>query len=484
MCEIYVPPQEEMPAQHRFSPSAHFGVGTPLTPVGVVVRLLNIARRPGPMERIQMPDWITRKRNGESLAEEEISALIRAYTLGEIPDSQMAAWLMAVFFQGMNAQETLALTRCMVDSGLRLDLSGLGCPRADKHSTGGVGDKTSLVLAPLVAAAGVAVPMISGRTLGFTGGTLNKLESIPGFRVDLTVPEFQRVLEKVGCAMIGQTAELAPADRKIYALRDATSTVECIPLIVASILSKKLVEDLDALVLDVKFGSGAFMPSAEKAAELAGKLVEVANSFGTRTCALLTDMNQPLGAAIGNALEVSEAIEALQGGGPADFVGLCEDLATYMVVLALPQEDPEKVRQRISKLMSSGKALEYFGRMVEAQGGDPRIVDHADLLPRSRHQHVVRAASPGYLAEAGARGLAIASMNIGAALNDPAVGLVVHKKVADLVEKGEPLCTIHYNKEALLSQVLPSVEMSFRIRQEKVQPPALVAGIIGAKPGK
>jgi pyrimidine-nucleoside phosphorylase len=434
------------------------------------------------MEKSQMTERIAKKRNGNGLSGDEISELIRAYTVGETPDSQMASWLMAVFFQGMDSRETLALTRSMVDSGLRLDLSGLGIPRADKHSTGGVGDKTSLVLAPLVAAAGVAVPMISGRTLGFTGGTLNKLESIPGFRVDLTIPEFVKVLEKVGCAMIGQTAELAPADRKIYALRDLTATVECIPLIVASILSKKLVEDLDALVLDVKFGNGAFMPTVEKASELAENLVEVANSVGTKTCALLTDMNQPLGFAIGNALEVAESIDTLKGNGPADFRDLCVELAASMVALADPERSMETARDQVAALLRSGKALEVFGRMVEAQGGDPRIVDREDRLPRSSGQFIVRAARSGCLARAEARQLAIASMKAGAALNDPAAGIVVHKKVADWVDLQAPLCTIHYNREDLLAETLVLAESAFQISETEVSPPTLVERIISGKP--
>jgi pyrimidine-nucleoside phosphorylase len=249
---------------------------------------------------------------------------------------------------------------------------------------------------------------------------------------------------------------------------------------VASILSKKLAEDLDALVLDVKFGNGAFMPSLEKAAELAGKLVEVANSFGTRTCALLTDMSQPLGFAIGNALEVSEAIATMKGNGPADFTRLCEDLGTYMLVLASPGETPARARARISRLLRSGEALQRFRRMVEAQGGDPRIVDREDLLPRSRDQHVVRARESGYLAEAHARRLAVGSMNAGAAHNDPSAGLVVHKKVADWVDQGEPLCTIHYSREDLLAPALASVEAAFQIRENRINPPALVAKIIGA----
>lgn len=387
----------------------------------------------------RMVDWIARKRNGERLAEEEIRSLITAYTHADIPDHQMAAWLMAVFFRGMDSRETLALTRCMLESGRRLDLSRLDRPAADKHSTGGVGDKTSLVLAPLAAEAGLAVPMISGRSLGFTGGTLDKLESIPGFRVDLSIEEFQGVLEKVRCAIVSQTEELVPADRKIYALRDATATIECLPLIVGSILSKKLAEDLDALVLDVKAGNGAFMTSIESASELAQSMVDVANAFGTRTCALITDMSQPLGFAVGNALEVAEAVETLKGKGPADFTQLCEELATQMVISAYPQESLSKVRADISRLLSSGRALQRFSRMVEAQGGDPRIADREDVLPHSQKKHTIVSRFTGYLAAVDARSLASVSMNLGAMkCADPGAGLVVHKKIGDRIESGEP----------------------------------------------
>jgi pyrimidine-nucleoside phosphorylase len=430
------------------------------------------------MPDTRMLDWISKKRNGETLAEQEISDLIQSYTRSDIPDHQMAAWLMAVFFRGMDSREMLALTRSMVESGLRLDLSKLGCPRADKHSTGGVGDKTSLVLAPLVAAAGVAVPMISGRSLGFTGGTLDKMESIPGLRVNLSVEELLRQLETVGCAIVGQTEELAPADRKIYALRDATATVECIPLIVASILSKKLAENLDALVLDVKVGNGAFMTSLEAASDLAQNLVAVANSFGTKTCAFLTDMSQPLGFAIGNSLEVTEAIETLKGGGPADFRHLCEYLATQMLLLALPGVTLPQARAKISRLLESGQAVERFRRMVEAQGGDPRIVDRDSLLPRSRNQHVVTARQTGFLAGVNARALGIASMNLAAGSKDPSTGLTVHRKIADRIEKGEPLCTVHYNEANVPAPILSQVESAFQIRNDKIKAPPLIKQII------
>jgi pyrimidine-nucleoside phosphorylase len=430
------------------------------------------------MPEERMLDWITRKRNGECLPEEEIGALIESYTRGGIPDHQMAAWLMAVFFRGMDSQETLALTRSMLQSGRRLDLSKMGRPRADKHSTGGVGDKTSLVLAPLAAEAGVAVPMISGRSLGFTGGTLDKLESIPGFRVNLSIEEFQGVVEKVGCAIVSQTEELVPADRKIYALRDATATIECVPLIVASILSKKLAEDLDALVLDVKVGKGAFMTSLETALPLAQSMVDVANGFGTRTCALITDMSQPLGFAIGNALEVAEAVETLKGGGPADFRQLCVELATQMVSSAASPDTPAKVREKISRLLSSGQALQRFSRMVEAQGGDPRIVDREDLLPHSAKRQAVVSQGTGYLAAVDVRSLAFASMSLGAGQRDPGAGMVVHKKIGDRIEKGEPLCTLHCGRSDLSAPLLSQVETAFDIQERKAEPPALIRQII------
>ncbi len=450
---------------------------------GIVPVSLYETTGPAYMSETNMVEWISRKRNGENLAEDEIGSLIRAYTSGNIPDYQMSAFLMAVFFRGMDPRETLALTRNMLESGIRLDLADLGCPRADKHSTGGIGDKTSLVVAPLAAAAGVAVPMISGRSLGFTGGTLDKLESIPGFRVSLSIGEFRRILETVGCAIVGQTEELVPADRKIYALRDATATVECIPLIVASILSKKLAEDLDALVLDVKVGNGAFMTSMEAASELAENLVDVANRFGARSCALLSDMSQPLGFAIGNAIEVEEAVETLKGGGPADFRTLCEELAAHMVRMASPGETLPRARAKVSQLLVSGQALQRFGMMVEAQGGDPRIIDRVDLLPRAPGRRVVLSPRAGYLAAINARALGLTATNLGAGRRDlldrvdPAVGLRVHRKIGDWVGKGEPLCTVWYGAIAP-DPYLAAVEEAFDIRDARTEPPPLISRIV------
>jgi pyrimidine-nucleoside phosphorylase len=436
------------------------------------------------MSKLDVVSLITRKRNGESLTGEEIRSLIQAYTAGTVGQHQMAAWLMAVFFRGMDARETLALTRAMVESGVRLDLKGLGKPRVDKHSTGGVGDKTSLVLAPLVAAAGAAVPMISGRSLGFTGGTLDKLESIPGFRVNLSIREFQTVLEKTGCAIIGQTEKLAPADRGIYALRDATATIECVPLIVASILSKKLVEDLDALVLDVKVGEGSFMSSLEAASDLAQNLVEVANSFGTKTVAFLTDMSQPLGSAVGNALEVREAIETLQGKGPPDFRQLCEKLAVRMVLLSSPGEELPRVREKIARLLESGKALERFREMVAAQGGDPRTVDDVDRLPRAINQKTVCAPRSGWVMAVKARQIGSASLALGAGRRDLddridfSVGILVHKRTGDAVEAGEPVCTVHYNREEQWALVQGTLQAAFHIGEKRVESPPLIKRMV------
>src|SRR6201993_3479277 len=315
-------------------------------------------------------DVIRKKRDGIELSRSEIESLVNAYTKGDIPDYQVSAWLMAVVLRGMTRPETAVLTDTMLHSGEVLDLSPLPARKVDKHSTGGVGDKTSLVLAPLVAAAGIAVPMISGRGLGHTGGTLDKLEAIPGFNVNLSVAEFRRVLETCGCAMIGQTAEIAPADRKLYALRDVTGTVESPYLICASIMSKKLAEGIDALVLDVKTGSGAFMKTEKDAAYLAELMVETGERMGRRVTALITDMDQPLGLLVGNSLEVVEVVEVLRGGGPEDLRELCLELAGWMLHLGGVDDTVAQGKQQSAALISSGKALEKFRQMVELQGGD------------------------------------------------------------------------------------------------------------------
>ena len=396
-------------------------------------------------------DVIRKKRDGIELSGGEVEALVNAYTKAEIPDYQVSAWLMAVVLKGMTRPETAALTDAMLRSGEVLDLSSLRARKVDKHSTGGVGDKTSLVLAPLAAAAGVAVPMISGRGLGHTGGTLDKLEAIPGFNVNLPVAEFRRVLEVCGCAMIGQTAEIAPADRKLYALRDVTGTVESPYLICASIMSKKLAEGIDALVLDVKTGSGAFMKSEKDAAFLAELMVETGERMGKQVVALITDMDQPLGNMAGNALEVVEVIEVLRGGGPEDLRDLCLELAGWMLHLGGVSKTVAEGKQESAKLISSSKALEKFRQMVELQGGDARVIDDVKRLPQAEHTMQVLSAKAGFVGAIQCEQVGTACVILGGGRErkedsvDPAVGIVLHKKVGDRVAAGEPLATIHYN---------------------------------------
>jgi len=403
-------------------------------------------------------DVIRKKRDGVELSQGEIEGLVNAYTRGDIPDYQVSAWLMAVVLRGMTRPETAALTDSMLRSGDVLDLSSLPARKVDKHSTGGVGDKTSLVLAPLAAAAGVTVPMISGRGLGHTGGTLDKLEAIPGFNVNLPVADFRRLLEVCGCAMIGQTPEIAPADRKLYALRDVTGTVESPYLICASIMSKKLAEGIDALVLDVKTGSGAFMKNEKDALFLAELMVETGERMGKEVVALITDMDQPLGNMIGNALEVVEVVEVLRGAGPADLRELCLELAGWMLYLGKVSSSVAEGRRQSAQLISSGHALEKFQHMVELQGGDPRVIDDAKKLPQAKHAVEVSSAKDGYLASIQCEQIGTACVILGGGRErkedsvDPAVGIVLHKKVGDQVASGEPLATIYYNAEARLDR--------------------------------
>ncbi|MGC1449504.1 MAG: thymidine phosphorylase [Candidatus Sulfotelmatobacter sp.] len=411
-------------------------------------------------------DVIRKKRDGVELSRTEIEGLVSAYTKGEIPDYQVSAWLMAVVLKGMTRPETAALTDAMLHSGDVLDLSSLPLRKVDKHSTGGVGDKTSLVLAPLAAAAGVAVPMISGRGLGHTGGTLDKLEAIPGFNVNLPVAEFRRVLEVCGCAMIGQTAEIAPADRKLYALRDVTGTVESPYLICASIMSKKLAEGIDALVLDVKTGSGAFMKSEKDAAFLAELMVETGERMGKQMVALITDMDQPLGNMIGNALEVVEVVEVLRGGGPEDLRELCLELAGWMLHLGGVSNTVAEGKERSAQLISSGQALEKFRQMVELQGGDVRAIDDINRLPQAQHTMKVLGAQAGFLASMRCEEIGTACVILGGGRErkedsvDPAVGIVLHKKVGDRVAAGEPLATIYYNAESRAARARQLIEAS------------------------
>lgn len=414
-------------------------------------------------------DVIRKKRDGVELSKAEIEGLVNTYTRGDIPDYQVSAWLMAVVLRGMTRPETAALTDSMLRSGEVLDLSSLPARKVDKHSTGGVGDKTSLVLAPLAAAAGVTVPMISGRGLGHTGGTLDKLEAIPGFNVNLPVADFRRLLEVCGCAMIGQTPEIAPADRKLYALRDVTGTVESPYLICASIMSKKLAEGIDALVLDVKTGSGAFMKSEKDAVFLAELMVETGERMEKEVVALITDMDQPLGNMIGNALEVVEVVEVLRGAGPEDLRELCLELAGWMLHLGKVSNSVAEGRRQSAQLISSGQALEKFRQMVELQGGDARFIDDAKKLPQSKHAVEVSSAKEGYLASMQCEQIGTACVILGGGRErkedsvDPAVGIVLHKKVGDHVASGEPLATIYYNAEARVERARQLIAESCEI---------------------
>ena len=426
---------------------------------------------PAALQTFRAIDAIRKKRDGGELSRGEIEYLVNAYTREDIPDYQVSAWLMAVVLRGMTRAETAALTDAMLHSGEVLDLSSLAAKKVDKHSTGGVGDKTSLVLAPLAAAAGLAVPMISGRGLGHTGGTLDKLEAIPGFNVKLSVAEFRRVLEVCGCAMMGQTAEIAPADRKLYALRDVTGTVESPYLICASIMSKKLAEGIDALVLDVKTGSGAFMKNEKDAAFLAELMVETGERMGKQVVALITDMDQPLGCMIGNALEVVEVLEILRGAGPEDLRRLCLELAGWMLHLGGVCGTVAEGRMQSEKLITSGEALNKFREMVKLQGGDPRAIDDPKKLPQARHTMMISSTEDGYLASLQCEQVGTACVILGGGREhkedsvDPAVGIVLHKKVGDVVSVGEPLATIHYNAEERAARAKQLLEESYRIAE-------------------
>src|ERR1700716_2602735 len=413
-------------------------------------------------------DLIRRKRDGAELQRNEIEFLVNGYTRDQIPDYQMSSWLMAVLLRGMSRAELAALTESMLNSGQVLDFSELGAAKTDKHSTGGVGDKTSLIIAPIVAAAGLYVPMISGRGLGHTGGTLDKLESIPGFNVNLSVTDFRRVLAQCGAGLIGQTAEIAPADKNLYALRDVTGTVESPYLICASIMSKKLAEGIDALILDVKTGSGAFMKSEDDAAFLAELMVETGQRLGKRVSALITDMDQPLGNMIGNALEVVEVVEVLRGGGPEDLRNLCIELAGWMLHLGGASATVTEGRKRSEELISSGKALDTFRRMVELQGGDPRVVDDTNRLPHAEHTATISSTKDGYLSSVQCEQVGTACVILRGGRErkedsvDPAVGIVLHKKVGDRISAGEPLATIHYNAETKAARASQLLEESFQ----------------------
>ena len=436
---------------------------------------------------IRMVDVIRKKRDGLELSRPEIEYLVRAYTDGEVPDYQVSAWLMAVILRGLTRAETSVLTDAMLHSGDVLDLSEFATKKVDKHSTGGVGDKTSLVLAPLAAAAGLVVPMISGRGLGHTGGTLDKLEAIPGFNVNLSVPEFRNVLTKCGCCMIGQTSEIAPADRKLYALRDVTGTVESPYLICASIMSKKLAEGLDALILDVKTGSGAFMKEERDAVFLAELMVETGERMGKSMVALITNMDQPLGLKVGNALEVEECIDVLRGHGPEDFRELCLELAAWMFHLGEVAATVEQGKLDAAKLLDSGRALERFRQMVKLQGGDVAAIDDPSRLPKSKYTLVVASPKGGYVASMNCEAVGTACVILGGGREkkedavDPAVGIVLHCKVGDRVEVGTPLCTVHFNSETKATSAAKLLAGSYQIEDASASTKVLVHRVIQGK---
>ena len=396
-----------------------------------------------------VPRLIERKRDGHALEPAEWTELIRSYTAGAVPDYQVSALLMAVFFRGLEPSELSALTDAMLASGERLHFDGWATPRVDKHSTGGVGDKTSLLLAPMLAAAGVAVPMMSGRGLGHTGGTLDKLESIRGFRTDLPLRVAEEQVRRINCALIGQTPEIAPADKRLYALRDVTGTVESIPLIAASIMSKKLAEGLDGLVLDVKTGSGAFLPATSDGLELARTMVKIGESRGCRVVALLTAMDRPLGRAAGNALEVREAVEGLRGHGPEDLMTVTFALGIEMLIVAGIAPDPSTARHLLRETIMSGRALERLMQIVEAQGGDPSLVEHPERLPAAAVRQAFESPADGVLSSIEPRvvGRAIVALGGGRATIDdtvdPSVGFVFLATPGDTVAKGQPIVEIH-----------------------------------------
>jgi pyrimidine-nucleoside phosphorylase/thymidine phosphorylase len=414
-------------------------------------------------------DLIRKKRDSGVHTGLEIDFLIAGYTRGEIPDYQMAAWLMAVWLRGLNRAELSALTQAMLHSGQVLDHSTLPGKKVDKHSTGGVGDKTSLILAPIVAAGGLTVPMISGRGLGHTGGTLDKLEAIPGFNTALTLEQFHEVLRICGMGLIGQTSEIAPADKKIYALRDATSTVENIGLICASIMSKKLAEGIDALVLDVKTGSGAFMKREQDAVELAEVMVETGERMGKRVVALITDMNQPLGRMAGHSNEIAECLEVLSGGGPADLRDLCIELSAWMFVLGEKTADVAAGRQLAKRMLASGQAKVKFRQSIALQGGDPRVVEEPERLPQPRSLSDVCSFTAGFITATNCENFGVALAILGGGREkkedqiDPAVGLEFHCRIGDRVEKGQPLMTIHYNASEKLDEARELISDSFSI---------------------
>ncbi|KIO63025.1 pyrimidine-nucleoside phosphorylase [Caldifermentibacillus hisashii] len=432
---------------------------------------------------MRMIDIIEKKRDGYELTTEEIQFFIKGYTDGTIPDYQASALLMAIYFQGMNHRERKDLTMSMVHSGDQVDLSKIEGIKVDKHSTGGVGDTTTLVLGPLVASVGVPVAKMSGRGLGHTGGTIDKLESFPGFHVELTKDEFIQLVNEQKIAVVGQSGNLTPADKKLYALRDVTGTVNSIPLIASSIMSKKIAAGADCIVLDVKVGSGAFMKNVADAKELAETMVEIGNSVGRKTMAVISDMDQPLGFAIGNALEVKEAIATLKGTGPQDLTELCLTLGSQMVYLAKKAESVDEARQMLISAIQSGKALEKMKSFITSQGGDATCIDDPEKLPQAKYKIELPAKASGWIEKMMADKIGLAAMQLGAGREtkeskiDLAVGIVLNKKVGDPIEQGESILTIYSNSENI-EEVKNLLYHSIKISHSKISPPPLIHEII------
>lgn len=432
---------------------------------------------------MRMVDIITKKRDGHELTDAEISFFVKGYVDGEIPDYQVSALLMAIVFKGMSKREIVTLTDRMEHSGDVMDLSSIKGVKVDKHSTGGVGDKTSIALGPMVAACGAKLAKMSGRGLGHTGGTLDKLESIPGMQVFVSEEHFINQVNKIGCAIIGQTAKLVPADKKLYALRDVTGTVESIPLIASSVMSKKLASGSDCILLDVKFGNGAFMKNAETAEELAHIMCNIGNALGRDTRAVLTDMEQPLGHAVGNALEVKEAIETLHGHGPKDFTELCLRSGAIMLEQAKIAKNEEEGMAMLQKVIDNGEAFNKLKEMVKEQGGDVSYIEHPEKFPLAKHIVEVKASKEGYVKRIVALEIGESAMRLGAGREtfddviDMSAGIVLNKKVGDKVKKGDVLCTVHTNKDEF-SEILKDIENSFIIVEEFVSVPPTVHAYI------
>lgn len=431
-----------------------------------------------------MVDLIAKKRDGHELTTEEIQFIIDGYTKGEIPDYQISAWLMAIFFQGMTEKERTDLTMAMAQSGEQADLGSIEGIKVDKHSTGGVGDSVSLIVGPLVACAGVPVAKMSGRGLGHTGGTIDKLESVPGFQVELDKKTFVDLVNKNKIAVISQSGNMTPADKKLYALRDVTATVDSLPLIASSIMSKKIAGGADAIVLDVKTGNGAFMKTHEEAEALAKAMVQIGNRAQRKTMALISDMNQPLGFAIGNALEVKEAIETLKGQGPKDLTELCLTLGSYMVLLGEKAQDIEEARKMLEQFMDDGSALNKFKTFLASQGGDSSVVENPEKLPQAEYQIPLLSKEEGYVSSMDAEEIGRSAMLLGAGRSekdapiDLAAGIVLRKKIGDPVAKGEPLAILHTNKEEVVEEIKEKLRESIQISPDRPEPPPLIYGVI------